>query len=292
MFDLETYVKARSLAEALKLLQDNPLTIPVAGGTDVLVRLREGSKDHRHLVDIHDLAELKFIEKDSDGTLRIGAGISFSRLIEHPLIVENLPVLVMGGGWVGGPQVRNSATIGGNICNAAPCADSASPLLVLGAIAHLDGPKGKRSLPLKEFFVGPYLVNKGRAEILTHFSIAPENYAGWSGVYIKYTTRGAMDIATIGCGVNLKLEKDRVETMRLAYTVAAPKPIRCYQTEAAVRGLPADASLMETVAKMVLDDLSPRDSWRASRDFREHIIRELARRTIRQALSWAGGAIQ
>ena len=292
MFDLETYVKAGSLAEALELLQDNPSSIPIAGGTDVLVRLREGSQDHRHLVDIHELAELNFIEKESDGTIRIGAGIPFNRLIEHPLILEHLPILVMAGGWVGGPQVRNSATIGGNICNAAPCADSASPLLVLGATAHLDGPKGKRSLPLKAFFAGPYQVNKGRAEILTHFSIAPENYTGWSGVYIKYTTRGAMDIATIGCGVNLKVSENRVEKIRLAYTVAAPKPIRCFQTEAAVQGLPADASLMEAVASNVLDDLSPRDSWRASKDFREHIIRELAKRTLRQALSGAGGAIR
>ncbi len=288
MFDIESYQKAETVAEAVGLLKDNPLALVISGGTDVLVRLHEGNKAYRHLVDIHGLAELKGVELRADGSIRIGAGMTFAHLAEHPLIIEHIPILAMGAGSVGGPQVRNAATIGGNLCNAAPCADSAAPSLCLEAKVMLSGPEGERLVPLKEYFTGVGQVAKGQAEIMTGLLIEPADYQGWNGHYIKYATRGAMDIATIGCGANLKLEDGAIAALRMAFTVAGPTPLRCYKTEEMARGRQADQALIGLVSDNVLQDLMPRDSWRASKDFREHIIKTLARKTLSEALIGAG----
>ena len=284
MFDLASYEKAGSLKQAIELLSKNPLALPIAGGTDVLVRLHQGNQAYRHLVDIHGLEELRFVRREDGGAIAVGAGMTFSELIDDPIVNRHIPVLAKGASCVGGPQVRNSATIGGNLCNAAPCADSAAPMLVLEALVHLSGPGGRRQVPLKEYFTGPGQVVRGQAEIMTHLSVAPQNYQGWSAAYHKYTTRGAMDIATIGCGAALKLDGGKVAGLRLAYSVAGPTPLRCPQAEAWAKGRAADGNLPAMVADRVLGDLTPRDSWRASKAFREHIIQELARRVLKRAL--------
>ena len=288
MFDIESYVKADSVSHAIGLLKENPLALPIAGGTDVLVRLHEGNKAYRHLVDIHGLPELQGVELRDDGAILIGSGMTFAHLAEHPLIKERIPMLAQGAGAVGGPQVRNAATIGGNLCNAAPCADSASPSLCLEAKVLLSGPEGERSLPLSEYFTGVGKVAKGQTEIMTGLLIEARDYQGWSGHYFKYAIRGAMDISTIGCGANVKLAGGKVEGLRMAYSVAGPTPLRCYKTEAMAQGKPADAALLELVAGNVLQDLMPRDSWRASKDFREHLIRTLAKKVLAEALKGAG----
>jgi xanthine dehydrogenase FAD-binding subunit len=288
MFDLASYEKAGSLEHAIELLEANPLALPIAGGTDVLVRLHEGNQAYAHLVDIHGLKELHFVRKEDDGTVVVGSGMTFSELIENPIVNECLPVLAKGASCLGGPQVRNSATIGGNLCNAAPCADSSAPMLVMEAVVHLVGPKGERQVPLTEYFTGPGQVIRGHAEIMTGLSVTPENYQGWSTAYFKYAIRGAMDIATIGCGAALKTSGGKVVGLRMAYTVAAPTPLRCAGLEAWAIGQSADDTLPQAAADRVLKDLTPRDSWRASKDFREHIIQELARRVLAEALAKDG----
>ena len=133
MFDIDSYHKADSVDEAIARLVQNPNAMPLAGGTDILVRLHQRNPDYRHVVDIHDVAELKKIFLEPDGTIVVGSGSTFTDLTESRIISENIPVLAQGAGSVGGPQVRNQATVGGNICNGAPSADSAAPLLVLAA---------------------------------------------------------------------------------------------------------------------------------------------------------------
>ena len=144
MFDMESYHKASTVEEAIQLLSQNPKAIPLAGGTDVLVRLHQRNPDYRHVVDIHDVAELKEITQAADGTIAVGSGATFSQLMAEPIIKDNIAVLAQGAASVGGPQVRNMATVGGNICNGAPSADSAAPLLVLNATVVLLGPQGER----------------------------------------------------------------------------------------------------------------------------------------------------
>ncbi len=288
MFDIDSYHKANTVVEAIELLLRNPKAIPIAGGTDVLVRLHQRHPDYRHLVDIHDVAELKEIVLTPDGTIIVGSGATFTSVAESRIITDNIPVLSEGASSVGGPQVRNIATVGGNICNGVPSADSAAPLLVLNAVAVLKGPRGERRLPLPEFYQGPGRVDRKPAEIMTSLQISPDDYCGWSAKYYKYAMRDAMDIATIGCAAACKLEGDRVADLRLAFTVAGPTPLRCRKTEEKARGALADQSLLQLIRESVLDDLRPRESWRAPKAFREHIIKTLAERILQKALNQCG----
>lgn len=284
MFDIDSYTKAETVDEAIALLSQNPEAVPIAGGTDVLVRLHGHKPGYRHLVDIHDVAELAQIKMEPAGSLVIGSGVTFTRLCEDAMVNSHIPVLVEGSASIGGPQVRNIATIGGNICNGAPSADAAAPLLVLNARVELKGPDGERMLPLAEFYKGPGQVDLKSGEIMTGLRIGVEDYKGWSGHYRKYAMREAMDIATIGCAAACKLREGMIEGLRLAFVVAGPTPLRCWNTEEMCLGAAADQALLDLVADSVLADLRPRDSWRAAKDFREQIIKTLARRVLKEAL--------
>lgn len=288
MFDIDSYHKASSVEEAIQLLSQNPNAIPLAGGTDIFVRLHQGNPDYRHVVDIHDVAELKKITQASDGTIRIGSGNTFSHLTTNSIINDNIPVLAQGAASVGGPQVRNVATVGGNICNGAPSADSAAPLLVLNATVVLQGPQGERRLPLHDFYQGPGRVDRQPAEIMTAISIASDDYNCWSGSYYKYAMRDAMDIATIGCAAACKLGGGKMADLRLAFTVAGPTPLRCWKTEEEARGQVVDSSLLTRIKASVMADLRPRDSWRAAKALRQQIIQTLAERVLTHALKPCG----
>jgi xanthine dehydrogenase FAD-binding subunit len=296
MFDLASYQNPESLDQALEMLAENPSARPIAGGTDALIRLREGKGEFRHLVDIHGLEELRGVGIEEDGALFIGSGTTFTDLMGSELIADLVPILARASATVAGPQIRNMATLGGNICNGAPSADGAAPLLVLEAELVIRSPQGERNLPLREFYLGPMKVDLDQAEILTGFRIAAKDYQGWSAHYHKYAMRQAMDIATIGCAAACRTEpgedgKVRLAGLRLAYIVAGPTPLRCLKTEAAVLGSTLEPGLLDRIAGLVMEDLSPRDSWRAAKDFREHIIATLARRVTAEALRQNGAAL-
>jgi len=288
MFDIESYHKAESVDDVIARLVQNPRAIPMAGGTDILVRLHQGNPDYRHVVDIHDVAELKKISLESDGTIVIGSGATFSDLIASRIITENIPVLAQGAAAVGGPQVRNQATVGGNICNGAPSADSAAPLLVLNAVVELKGPQATRRMPLHEFYQGPGRVDREQSEIMTALRIAPDEYQCWVASFTKYAMRDAMDIATIGCAAACRPQGKKVLALRLAFTVAGPTPLRCWKTEDKARGATLDRSLLQLVGESVLNDLRPRDSWRAPKDLRRQIIKTLAQRVLTEAIDQSG----
>ncbi len=291
MFPLQRYEKADSVQDAIRLLSDNPEAKVISGGTDVLIRLRDGKKAYNQLVDIHDLDELKICDITADGTIRIGAGISFSEVIASDIIEKHLPHLHKAAETVGGPQIRNIATIGGNICNGVTSADSASPLLASNARLIIQGPAGKREVALSEFYLGPGKVALDQNEILIAFTISKQDYSGYSGDYFKYAMREAMDIATIGCAAACLIDGNQLVDLRLAFGVAAPTPIRCKQAEEAACGEIINEALLTKIGDALAEDVNPRTSWRASREFRLHIIRELAERVIKNAIENAGGTL-
>jgi len=292
MFQIKSYEKAGSITEAISLLKSNPKARLLAGGTDVLIRLRDGKKDYQHLVDIHELPELKEIRAKEDGSLIIGSGVTFSQAINSELINSKIPILAKASRTVGGPQVRNVATIGGNICNGVTSADSASPLMVLNAILQVEGATGKRMIPISDFYLGPGKVDLKQGDVLTAFLINPVDFEDYTGDYFKYAMRNAMDIATIGCASLCKIEKGKLDDIRLAYGVAAPTPIRCPITEKAAKGQILSKALIQDIENTVVKDVSPRTSWRASKEFRLQIIKELARRVVTRVIEQAGGKIQ
>lgn len=169
MFDFASYHRATTLADAITLLADNPQAKLLAGGTDVLIQLHHHNDRYRHIVDIHNLAELRGITQAEDGALRIGSATTFTQLIEDPVIQRNLPALCAAAASIAGPQIRNVATYGGNICNGATSADSATPTLIYDAKLELHSPRGVRFVPINGFHTGPGKVSLEHDEILVAF---------------------------------------------------------------------------------------------------------------------------
>ena len=292
MFNFKSYARAGSVREAIQLLGQNPEAHLIAGGTDMLVKLHKGKAQFDHLVDIHDLAELNYIHQNDQEDIIIGPLARFAHVAESELIGKHIPVLADAILTIGGPQVRNMATIGGNLCNGVPSADSATPLIALNAVVTIEGRNGTRQMPLESFFLGPSQVAVEQHEILTAITVTRDNYAGYTGHFHKYAMREAMDISTIGCSAVCKVKDDTLHDLRLAFGVAAPVPIRCKATEDRVRGLKITQKLLDDVAKAVPDDVRPRTSWRAAKEFRLQIITTLAQRVVEQAILKAGGIIQ
>ena len=292
MFNFKSYCKAGSIQEAILLLKENPEAHLIAGGTDVLVKLHKGKADFDHLIDIHGIVELDFISQKDDGGLVIGPLCCFTQVAESALICKHIPVLSEAIFTIGGPQVRNMATIGGNLCNGVPSADSATPLIALNAVVTIEGQDGSRQLPLEDFFLGPSRVALEHHEIMTAITVSLDNYAGYSGHFFKYAMRDAMDIATIGCSAVCRVENQVLTDLRLAYGVAAPVPIRCKDTEDKIRGRKVSTQLLNDIDEAIREDVNPRTSWRAAKEFRLQIITTLAHRVVKQAILNAGGTIQ
>ncbi len=289
MFAIERYSKAKSVEDAVRLLAADPGARIIAGGTDVLIRLHEGSKKYRSLVDINGLTEMKEITREADGSVRIGAMATFSEIMNSDLVNSHVPVIAEAAGTVGGPQLRNMATIGGNICNGAVSADSAGALLVHEAELAILGVDGERVVPILGFHQGPGQVALKQGDMLTAFRIRPENYKSFGAAYYKYTMRDAMDIATIGCTAATRMDNDKIDELRLAFTVAAPKPIRCEHAEKAASGKSLSEETLKAVSDAVEKDVKPRTSWRAAKEFRMHIIRTLTERVVRLAFKRSEG---
>jgi xanthine dehydrogenase FAD-binding subunit len=293
MYDIEALYEAESPARAVELLKEHPEARLIAGGSDVLIEIRDGKLACCTLVSIQKLDELRGVSIGVDEAIRIGAMTSISHIAKDPVILKHFPVLAEAAETIGGPQLRNIATIGGNVCNGVTSADTASTLMAWDAVMEYLGPDGKRLVPIREHYVAAGKTALAREEILVSIIIPKESHEGCFGCYIKYAMREALDIATLGCSANVRLSEDKrtIERMRLAYGVAGPVPMRAPSAEAVASGKPASEETVNAAAKAALGDINPRTSWRASREFRLHLAEELARRAIWESVKRAGGAL-
>ena len=291
MYDIKALYEAASVKDAIALLQAHPAAHIIAGGSDVLIKMREGKLAGCELVSIYGLDELRGVTLAADGAIRIGSLTSFSHITQDPIIQAHINVLGEAVDMVGGPQIRNIGTIGGNTCNGVTSADSGSTLMAYDAVMEVEGPNGQRLIPIQEWYVSAGKVSLQPAEIQTAIRIPKASYEGYFGHYIKYAMRNAMDIATTGCSVNVKLSPDKttIQDVRLAYGVAGPVPMRAPHAEAFARGKAIEDATIEGFGQAALSDVNPRDSWRASREFRLHLAKELAQRALREAIRLAGG---
>ena len=293
MYDIKALYEAKSVPDAIGLLLAHPQAKIIAGGSDVLVQMREGKLAGSELVSIYGLDELRGVQLDTDGTIRIGSLTSFSHITKDPIIQRHIRVLGEAVDMVGGPQIRNIGTIGGNTCNGVTSADSASTLFAWDAQIEITGPDGGRIVPIREFYIKAGVVDLKPGELQTAILIRRDSYTGYQGHYIKYAMRNAMDIATTGCSVNAKLSPDgkTILDARIAYGVAGPIPMRAPSAEAAVRGRAVCAETIAAFGKAALDDVNPRTSWRASREFRLQLAEELAKRALTESIRLSGGTI-
>ncbi len=289
MFPIKKYHYATSVQDAVQALAADEKAKIIAGGTDVLVRLHEGDTAYNCLVDINGLNELKEIRIDNDENIYIGSLATCTEIMEHELVKKHLPMIVESLATIGGPQIRNTATMGGNICNGAVSADSACAALVHEVDLVIEGNEGERIESINGFHTGPGRTILGHSDLLKYFMVRPDKYEGFSGSYIKYAMRGAMDIATIGCGAMLRMDGKHIESLKLAFAVAAPTPIRCPNAEKTAEKQTLNDKTLEAIADAVEKDVRPRTSWRASKEFRLHIIRTLAKRVTKQAVKNQGG---
>lgn len=291
MYDIGKFYQAADVEDAVRALVEDPEAVVISGGSDVLIKIREGKLAGCSLVSIHGIKKLEGIRMEEDGTVVIGPATTFSHITNNDIIQKHIPMLGDAVDMAGGPQLRNIGTIGGNVCNGVTSADSASSLCCLDAVLVLKGPDGVREVPISQWYTGPGRTVRNHDEVLTAIRIKKENYQGYGGQYIKYGKRNAMEIATLGCAVSVKLTEDKkhIQDLRLAYGVAAPTPIRCHTTEEAVKGMETGEALAQAVGKGALEEVNPRSSWRASREFRLQLVEELGRRAVKQAVINAGG---
>lgn len=293
MYDILETFRADSTQEALTILRDHPGAVLVCGGTDVMIHMKERKLCQAVLISIMEIPELKGIRLGDNGDLLIGPGTCFDDIYTDPLVRHCVPMLADACNQVGSPQIRHVATIGGNLCNGAVSADSAPSLLALDAELTLTSLDGERIVRAVDFHTGPgKTVLKKNSEILTCIRIRQESYENHGGHYIKFGQRNAMEISTLGCAVNCAMAPDgTIADFAIAFGVAAPRPIRCPQSEQMMIGKRPGTALLKELRKAALSETNPRDSWRASLELRQQLIVELTERAARSAIKQAGGTI-
>lgn len=278
-------VQPFSLDEALSTMSSYPELTLVAGGTDVVVNFRDKPEKFKGYLFLNKIKGLDCICFE-ENELRIGALVTHSQLEREPRILKDYTALAQGSRSVGSLQVRNIATVGGNLCSGLPSADTASPLLVLDASVRLVSLKGERTIPLTDFFVGPGKTLKRNDEILTEI-IIPKAARFSASAYQKHGKRKALELAINGAAVCLELDQDEgiCSKARIALTTAAPTPLRVRKAEAFLTGQVLDQQTLDQAGKIAVEEASPRTSLRASAEYRKAILPVLVRRAGLEVLA-------
>ncbi|MBW2058007.1 MAG: xanthine dehydrogenase family protein subunit M [Deltaproteobacteria bacterium] len=282
------YLKPRSIDEAISLYEKHRGKAKyIAGGTDVMVKIKEGRITPRYLISLNHLEGLDRIVYD-DGELKIGSMVTHRMLELSPLIKKRYPILADAVENIGSVQIRNVATIGGNIVNAVPSADGAIPLITLGARVRVRGPSGEREMALEELFVGPGQTVLDPGEILLEF-VVPELPPRTGGAYWKHTRRAAMELPLLGVAVLVSLAED-METCTLARIglgVLAPTPMRARRAESILTGERLDEGILKEAGRVAAEECKARDTVRGEAWYRRAMVRVLVPRMARIAMERA-----
>jgi len=259
----------------------------LAGGTDILVQLRLGGIRPRALVSLRDIPGLEFIHANADGGVTIGAATRLGVIERSSILRERLPAVAQAAAQVGSVQVRNRATIGGNLCNAAPSADTAPILIALGTEAILTDGRKERALPLEDFFTGPGETVLRRGELLKAVRVPPMPERSFA-TYLK-TFRSVMDCCTVGVAVLVAFEAHStvVKNIRLALAAVAPTPMRANAAERLLVGRPMDEGGIALASAEAAEEARPIDDVRASAAYRKVLVEVMSRRVLTAACAWA-----
>ncbi len=281
------YLTPRRLDEALALL--TPAAVPLAGGTDLFLRMERRQALPDTIMDLKRIPGLDEIAAAGDG-LRIGALAVMETLAGAPAVVGDYDALAEAARVVGSIQTRNRATVGGNLANASPAADTATPLIALGAAVEIAAAAGTREMPVEQLFQGPGRAAVGGDELLTaiHVPARPAR----SGSAFQRCVRTAMDIALVNCAAFVRLDEDDPDTVaeaRIALGAVGPTPLRSASAEQRLTGARLDEHVVEEAGECAASDARPIDDVRASADYRREMVRVLTRRAIRSAFRRARG---
>ena len=280
------YLAPQGLDEALALLTQNG-AVPLAGGTDLFLEMERRQTQPEAVVDLKRIPGMDGIEPTDRG-LRIGALTLMETLSASFLIRDGYPALGEAARVVGSTQTRNRATIGGNLANASPAADTATPLMALGAVVEATGADGTRELAVDQLFRGPGKTTLRDGELLTAVLIPA--MPALSGSSFQRCVRTAMDIAVVNCAAFLELDEDGVVVnARIALGAVGPTPLRAASAENCLKGQRFNARVAEEAAECAAADARPIDDVRAGADYRREMVRVLTRRAIESAFQRARG---
>jgi xanthine dehydrogenase iron-sulfur cluster and FAD-binding subunit A len=272
------YYRPRSLEEALEILVQRAGEVrPLAGGTDLLVLAKDGLVNPAALFDLNSVPELKGIEEE-DGHLRIGAGVTHAEIVGSALVDRYCPALPMACAWIGGPQIRNRATLGGNLANAAPAADTVPPLYAADAVVQVVSVSERRDVPIAEFFTGPRKSVLAPDELI--LGVKVPRRPGVRAAFLRLGQRQAQAISKVSIAVAMTFRDGRPDWVRVALGAVGPTVIRATETEKALMGGGYDA-LRQALAA-VKQEVRPVDDLRSSREYRREMSAVLLERAIRR----------
>jgi len=279
------YFRASTIEEALELISKLDSVKVLAGGSDLLIDLKIRRYEVKNVVDISGIKELNFIEDRGDH-VAIGAATKLQDIIESPVIAAKAPVLAEAVSEMASWQVRNVATIGGNLCNASPAADTAPPLLVMNARLRLVSLEGEREVPITEFFLGPRKTVLKKGELLKEVVVPYERGSGAS--FIKLGRRNAFTLSVVAVATLVKVRNGIFDDVRVALNSVAPRPVRAVGVEKFLKSREVSMSAVEEGAKRVLRDISPISDVRASAEYRKEMSVVLTKESLLRSLERAG----
>lgn len=283
------YAAPQSLDEAVALFkQHGENARALAGGTDLLVQMREGRRRNGFVIDIKKIPQVSDINWDPLKGLTLGAAAPCYRIAANEDVQEHYPGLHDVVEMIGGTPIQGRASVGGNLCNASPSADSIPMLIAYGAIAHIVGPGGVRHLPVEEFCTAPGQNALGPKEFLASIHLPPpEPHSG--ARYLRFIPRNEMDIAVVGVGVNVTLEGDKFASARVALAAVAPTPLFVPAAGEALAGQPVSAESIAKAGEAAQAAATPIDDMRGTAKYRKHLCAVMTRRALEDAVKRARG---
>jgi carbon-monoxide dehydrogenase medium subunit len=260
----------------------------LSGGTDLIVQVRESRRDLDLIVDVKRIPELLDIRYDGSSGLRLGASVPCSRVYENSVIRGLYPGVVDAAFLIGGIQIQNRASLGGNVCNASPAADSTPALIVHQAVCVVASREGDRELPIDQFCIAPGRNALRNGELLVSFRLPPPQ-PRFGASYLRFIPRNEMDIAVVGCGISLILSEDlqTVADASVALGAVAPTPLRVEEAAAELIGRTLDAETIRRAALAAQEAARPISDMRGTAEYRRHIVGVLVRRAIGRAFERA-----
>ncbi|MGC9181906.1 FAD binding domain-containing protein [Thermogladius sp.] len=275
------YYRARSVEEAVELASKLGDYKYLAGGTDLLVDLKIGRYRPRAVIDLGGLRELRYVV-DEGSKVRIGALTTLEEILRSDVVKKKLPLLHQAVYNMASWQIRSVATIGGNIANASPAADTAPPLLVHGALVKLRGPRGSRSIPLRDFILGPRKTALETGEMIAEFEVPVVEGLSEYWAYRKFGRRSAFTLSVVGLALGVEVRPGGELRFRVALNSVAPRPVRAATVEEYLNEKGLSDESIETASRLVQQDISPITDVRATAEYRRHLASALLRDALRE----------
>jgi len=280
------YIPANTVSEAVTLLDEKGQAARIlAGGTDIIVQVREARRDVDWMIDIKSIPEVNVLDYNADTGLTLGAAVECYKIYAVDEICDAYPGLIDATKIIGGTAIQGRAAVGGNLCNASPAADCIPPLIVLNATCVIAGPNGERELPVEQFCTGPGQTALATSEMLVALKIpAPANNS--SSFYLRFIPRNEMDIAVVGAGASVTLDdaKQTIVSARIALAAVAPTPLFAEEASALLAGREVSDAAIDEAAQAAQAIARPISDMRGTAEQRTHLVGVLTRRALNGAI--------